>query len=50
MTFHHIGVACPNLEREVRALEALGYAGESAHFADPLQKVRGCFVTGAPSS
>jgi methylmalonyl-CoA/ethylmalonyl-CoA epimerase len=46
MIFHHIGVVCRNLERELRELAALGYSPESEPFVDPLQGIRGCFVTG----
>jgi methylmalonyl-CoA/ethylmalonyl-CoA epimerase len=46
MTFHHIGVACRDLDRELRALAALGYSADSEPFVDPLQRIRGLFVSG----
>ena len=45
--FHHLGVACRDLEAEARSLQALGYQAEGADFADPVQGVRGRFLTGA---
>lgn len=44
--FHHIGVACRNLEREIRAFAALGYERDGAIFSDPLQRVHCCFLKG----
>jgi methylmalonyl-CoA/ethylmalonyl-CoA epimerase len=45
-TFHHIGVACPDLATEVTRFENLGYRQERDAFLDPIQKVRGMFLTG----
>jgi len=46
-TFHHLGIACRSIEREQRVYAGLGYALEGERFADPLQGVRGSFMTGA---
>jgi methylmalonyl-CoA/ethylmalonyl-CoA epimerase len=44
--FHHIGLACRDVEKEARALRLLGYELEGQHFMDPLQKIHGCFLVG----
>lgn len=44
--FHHIGVACRNMEKEAEALKLLGYEMEGETFTDPLQKIHGCFMAG----
>ena len=46
LRFHHIGVACRDLEKEARSLRLLGYQVEGQHFLDPVQKIRGCFLVG----
>ncbi len=46
MEFHHIGIACTDLEKESRYHELLGYRMESGDFVDPAQGVRGRFLTG----
>ncbi len=46
MKFHHIGLACLDLDREQACQALLGYAPESADFVDPAQGVRGRFLTG----
>ena len=43
--FHHIGYACPVLEREAAAFLALGYRPAQS-FVDPGQGVRGLFMDG----
>ena len=45
-TFHHIGIACRSIEREEVIYAALGYEREGERFSDPLQGVRGSFMTG----
>ncbi|MBV8527428.1 MAG: VOC family protein [Candidatus Dormibacteraeota bacterium] len=45
-TFHHVGVACRSLDREVAAYAALGYAREGAEFDDPGNGIRGVFLAG----
>ena len=45
-TFHHIGLACRNIDGEVPGLRLLGYAAEGEAVEDPLQKVRVRFFTG----
>ena len=44
--FHHIGVACRDLEMEMRSFAIVGYTLEGEHFSDPLQKIHGCFLVG----
>lgn len=44
--FHHIGLACRDMEREAEALQLLGYELEGERFTDPLQKIHGCFLAG----
>jgi methylmalonyl-CoA/ethylmalonyl-CoA epimerase len=46
LQFHHIGVACVDLDYETRTLAALGYAIEGEDFSDPIQGVRGRFLIG----
>lgn len=45
-TFHHIGIACRDLDSEQTHWEALGYTQESPEFEDPVQRVRGRFLVG----
>jgi methylmalonyl-CoA/ethylmalonyl-CoA epimerase len=45
LRFHHVGLACRDIEVEQRAHRLLGYADEGAPFVDPLQRIRGCFMT-----
>jgi methylmalonyl-CoA/ethylmalonyl-CoA epimerase len=45
MQFHHAGVACRSLEKEIRWYSSvLGYHTEGASFDDPLQGIRGQFM------
>lgn len=44
--FHHIGIACRKLDAEQAYWSVLGYTLESPEFEDPVQKVRGRFLTG----
>jgi methylmalonyl-CoA/ethylmalonyl-CoA epimerase len=44
--FHHLGVACRDLEADTRALRALGYEVEGADLVDRVQGIRGRFLTG----
>lgn len=46
MRFHHLGLACHDIEAECRHLEWLGYTREGAPFVDLRQGVRGMFVSG----
>jgi len=46
LNFHHIGVACRDLNSETRRLSALGYAVEGADFSDLTQGVSGRFLVG----
>lgn len=46
MRFHHVGVACRDLDAEEARLAPLGYAREGEDFADPIQGVRGRFLGG----
>ena len=43
--FHHLGIATKSIEREARGWELLGYAPEGDEFEDPIQGVRGLFMT-----
>jgi RimJ/RimL family protein N-acetyltransferase len=45
--FHHIGVACYDIEKEFNNYEILGYRKEGSSFADHLQGVKGQFITAA---
>ena len=45
LQFHHVGVASRSIESEMEALAPLGYVAEGAIFEDPIQGVRGVFVT-----
>ncbi|WP_296943252.1 VOC family protein [uncultured Massilia sp.] len=45
-TFHHLGIACKSIEREEAVYASLGYVREGERFVDPLQGVRGSFMTG----
>jgi methylmalonyl-CoA/ethylmalonyl-CoA epimerase len=47
MTFHHIGVACRDLESETEAFRLLGYEAEAEDFLDPRQGIRGRFLIGS---
>ena len=44
LCFHHVGLACKNIEVEQAAHRLLGYVDESEVFVDPLQRIRGCFM------
>jgi methylmalonyl-CoA/ethylmalonyl-CoA epimerase len=44
--FHHLGVACRNLDAEARALAVLGYEQEGEEFVDTVQGIRGRFLVG----
>jgi len=46
LRFHHIGVACRDVEKEMQAFSILGYRIEGPPFQDPLQKISGCFLSG----
>lgn len=45
-TFHHLGIACRDLDRSTEQQRQLGYAPEGADFVDPVQGVRGRFLVG----
>ncbi|MEP7063563.1 MAG: VOC family protein [Betaproteobacteria bacterium] len=46
LVFHHVGVACADIESEAARLAPLGYAREADVFTDPRQGVRGVFLVG----
>jgi catechol 2,3-dioxygenase-like lactoylglutathione lyase family enzyme len=46
LQFHHVGVACRDLDAEARALAVLGYQAESPDFTDPGQGIQGRFIAG----
>jgi methylmalonyl-CoA/ethylmalonyl-CoA epimerase len=45
-TFHHIGIACRNLDKEQEIWANLGYTQEGDEFEDSIQQVRGRFLVG----
>ena len=47
LQFHHIGLACTDLDGEAARLSILGYRPESDDFTDPIQGIRGRFLIGA---
>jgi methylmalonyl-CoA/ethylmalonyl-CoA epimerase len=47
MEFHHLGLACDDLDRERSAMAVLGYTPEGQVFDDPVQGVSVQFLTGA---
>jgi methylmalonyl-CoA/ethylmalonyl-CoA epimerase len=46
LVFHHLGVACHDLDGEEKVLAALGYQREGPDFEDPIQGIRGRFLIG----
>ncbi|HOU59888.1 MAG TPA: VOC family protein [Kiritimatiellia bacterium] len=44
--FHHIGVACRDLDAEAACFAAAGYVAEAPDFEDPVQGVAGRFLVG----
>jgi len=46
LVFHHVGVACRNLDAEERVYTGLGYLRDGADFEDPMQGIGGRFLTG----
>jgi methylmalonyl-CoA/ethylmalonyl-CoA epimerase len=44
--FHHIGVACRDLNFEAEKFAILGYIPEGGIFCDPIQGVEGMFLVG----
>jgi methylmalonyl-CoA/ethylmalonyl-CoA epimerase len=46
LTFHHIGVACRDVDAEAKTYESLGYRREGEDFVDPRQGIRGRFIAG----
>lgn len=46
LKFHHLGVACRDLDGEEKILSALGYQREGVDFEDPIQGIRGRFLIG----
>ncbi len=45
LRFHHVGLACRDIEVERRAHRLLGYVDDGPTFVDPRQRIRGCFMT-----
>lgn len=43
LDFHHVGVACNSIERELKIYQQLGYTYERG-FTDSIQGVRGAFI------
>jgi methylmalonyl-CoA/ethylmalonyl-CoA epimerase len=46
LRFDHVGIACRDLDREQAAFETLGYRLEGSTFEDPIQGIKGRFLTG----
>jgi methylmalonyl-CoA/ethylmalonyl-CoA epimerase len=46
LSFHHLGVACRDLDAEERTWLPLGYSREGPDFEDPRQQIRGRFLVG----
>ena len=46
LRFHHVGVACSDIDKENRHFSVLGYTPEGEDFVDPLQGIRGRFLGG----
>jgi methylmalonyl-CoA/ethylmalonyl-CoA epimerase len=46
LEFHHMGVACRDLDREAAPYAQLGYGAEGDDFQDPIQGIRGRFLVG----
>jgi len=44
--FHHLGVACRDIDRELETWARLGYTAEGERFTDPIQKIHGLFIVG----
>ena len=44
LEFHHVGIACSNLQSEVEFYQALGFELDGGVFEDPIQLVRGAFL------
>jgi methylmalonyl-CoA/ethylmalonyl-CoA epimerase len=47
LTFHHVGVACASIAREVSTYERLGYVREGPVYRDTAQKIEALFLAGA---
>jgi methylmalonyl-CoA/ethylmalonyl-CoA epimerase len=46
LAFHHLGLACRDLDVEEQTWTPLGYRRERADFEDPRQQIRGRFLVG----
>ena len=46
LRFHHVGVACEDIEVESARWLVLGYVRDGEPFEDPRQGVRGVFLAG----
>jgi methylmalonyl-CoA/ethylmalonyl-CoA epimerase len=45
LSFHHVGIACRDLNEETAKLRWLGYVQEGSDFEDPVQGIRGRFLS-----
>lgn len=45
LKLHHIGVVTKNIEKEFKVFEKLGYSKVSDIFTDPIQKIKGVFIS-----
>ncbi len=46
LAFHHLGIACADINEEIGVWAALGYRAASPPFVDVAQGVRGLFMIG----
>jgi methylmalonyl-CoA/ethylmalonyl-CoA epimerase len=44
--FHHVGLACRSIDKELASLGGLGYSAAGERFSDPRQGITGLFVEG----
>ena len=45
LNLHHIGVASKNIEQEFEIFKRLGYTKVSEVFTEPVQKIKGLFIS-----
>ncbi|HZO95369.1 MAG TPA: VOC family protein [Candidatus Baltobacteraceae bacterium] len=45
--FHHVGIACRDLDADERVFAGLGYVREGTDWFDPIQNVHARFLVGA---
>lgn len=45
LVFHHVAIASPSISEEENSFLLLGYTREGEIFTDPVQKIKGLFMT-----